>query len=145
MTSNFEFDIDDQEILEGSIPTVKNIPLKNSKLLSDKGRVKKEDLQYFKLNETHRSLEPHETKNGALCLILTKSIEETNKCTYNIKRIRANSHFGCRKQINKFDSSDILKKLTIRDKEKHYYVTKEIVIIKNSNQICESEKRQASI
>ena len=136
MTSNFEFDIDDQEILEGSIPPVKNIPLKNSKLLSDKGRVKKEDLQYFKLNETHRSLEPHETKKGALCLILTKSIEETNKCTKSIKRIRANSHFGCRKQINKFDSSDILKKLTIRDKEKHYYVTKEIFIIKNSNQIC---------
>ena len=40
MSSEFEFDIADQEILEGSRETVKFIPLNQSKLLSDKGKVK---------------------------------------------------------------------------------------------------------
>ena len=132
MLTEFEFDIDDQEIFEGSIPTVKNIPHKQSKLLFDKGKVKDEDIQYFRWTDSHRSVECQTAKKEIKHPILTKSTRETNRCLSYAKRLRANSHFSNLKQLNKLDSSTILEKLASGDLERRYFGSKDTNAVKTN-------------
>ena len=124
MLTEFEFDIDVQESFEGSIPTIKNIPFKQSKLLFDKGKVKDEDLQYFRWTGSRLSVECQTTKKEGIHLVLRKSTRETSRYLSYVKRLRANSHFSYRKQLNKLDSSTILEKLASGDLEQRYFVFK---------------------
>ena len=117
MNSEFELEFSDQELLEGSRETVKFIAFNQSKLLWDKGKVRKEDLQYFKWEGTNRSWEIPIPRKVAQFFIITKSTNEDNKYHHNVKRLRANSQSWFRKQLNKFDSSVILKKLASVSKE----------------------------
>ena len=132
MLTEFEFDIDDQEIFEGSIPTVKNIPHKQSKLLFDKGKVKDEDIQYFRWTDSRRTVECQTAKKEGMHLVLRKSTRETGRCLSCVKRLRANSHFSYRNQLNKLDSSTILEKLASGFLEQRYFVYKNTDAVKTN-------------
>ena len=125
MLTEFEFDTIDQEIYEGSIQTVKNIALKQSKLLFEKGKVKDEDLQYFRWTDSRHSVECKTAKKENKHLILRKSTRETSRWLSYAKKLRSSSHFSYRKQLNKLDSSTILEKLASGDFEQRYFVFKE--------------------
>ena len=130
MLTECEFDIDDQEIFEGSIPTAKNIPIKQSKLLFDKGQVKDEDLQYFGWTDSHRSVKCQTAKKECIHLVLRKCTRETSRCLSYAKRLRSNSQFSYLKQLNKLDSSTILEKLASGDFEQRCFVLKDTDAVK---------------
>lgn len=111
MIASFEFDISEQETFEGLRPTVKWSFMHQNKLLSDKGKVKDQDLQYFKWTDDFPSAENKLKILSNPDILMTKRTCDATKFIYQNKRFRANSHSLCRKQLNKLDSSEILEKL----------------------------------
>ena len=106
-----EFNDVDVLAKEDDRPAIKTIPIHQNKLRLDKGKIKKRDIESFKLERHQYLIDSNQPEKCLSNILKLEDSYKINKSSSNFKRSRIKSESGWRQQLNKKDSCVILQEI----------------------------------